>query len=886
MAIITVTMVNIQEKGKNNGLDPALALFQVGLRCKAVDEKISPYPSVGTDHDPDSEESEVAFLYRASKPYARGHGASATWGNATAGGTPWVEIDFMPSVDVPAATFDLASSKVDKRCVDIDFLSSAPRGEVIQALSTMPAAYGEWIAQHEGNAVELGFATVAKRFVERAKEWRERMRLGLEILKSSDDAWYAFRLANKAMGMQMVMATAARSGPFSASQGRQMPKFNLKGKLWRPFQVAFMLATIESCWDQSSAQRQTVDVIWFPTGGGKTEAYLFVAALELVRRRLVHGNLDTATAVLSRYTLRMLTAQQFQRTAALVVALELLRRDEVDRLGSRPFSLGLWVGGGLTPNRFREAHQLFQDKLDTARPENPFQLQACPCCGTEIFPTKPTGRPGHWRMYEFGVLSSPGGFKFFCPNNACAFHAGLPLSVIDEDLYESPPSILLGTLDKFAQLPWDARSRTFFGGPADDSPPPSLILQDELHLISGPLGSISAPYEAAIETVLRLRGGIPKRIASTATIRNAEDQVRGLYGRKCAVFPSPCGSWDDAFFFSTDKTKAGRKYVGVMGQGYTKPVVAMSWAAAALLQAPMEVPLSDVDLDAYWTVLAYHNSRRELGRTLTAAKDEVATRVKVIASRAAMIREMREPMELSSQMVKSMSEALDALQRPHSAARSAVDFVPCTSIVSVGVDVGRLGAMLVNGQPKLTSEYIQATSRVGRDKVPGLVVTLFSPAKPRDRSHYEDFRGYHESIYRHVEPTSVTPYALPARERTFHAALVALIRHGLRWSGAEDAGKVHFDDPETRAAITQLVELMCMADPAEAGALRELAAKRIGEWNELIEGTAGTLHYESLKTPMQFRALLYRYGGLQAGALWPTMNSVRNVDSETMIDIG
>jgi hypothetical protein len=312
----------------------------------------------------------------------------------------------------------------------------------------------------------------------------------------------------------------------------------------------------------------------------------------------------------------------------------------------------------------------------------------------------------------------------------------------------------------------------------------------------------------------------------------------------------------------------------------------MSWAAAALLQAPMEVLLSDVDLDAYWTVLAYHNSRRELGRTLTAAKDEVATRIKVIASGAAMTREMREPMELSSQMVKSMSEALDALQRPHSAARSAVDFVPCTSIVSVGVDVGRLGAMLVNGQPKLTSEYIQATSRVGRDKVPGLVVTLFSPAKPRDRSHYEDFRGYHESIYRHVEPTSVTPYALPARERTFHAALVALIRHGLQWPGAEDAGRVKFDDPETEAAIAQLVELMCVADPAEAGALRELAEKRIAEWNDLIEGTAGALHYESLKTPMQFRALLYRYGGLQAGALWATMNSVRNVDSETMIDIG
>lgn len=885
-AIVTVTMVNTQGEGKSKGgLDPALALFQVGLRC-AAGESILPYPEVGTDHSPDSEESEVAFLYRHSKPYARGHGAAATWCDPTSTGTAWVEVDFMPTTDVPAATFELANANVDGRCVDINFLSSAPRAEVIDALSTLPSAYGDWIDGHEARTVEPQFEHVAGRFVERARAWRARMELGLRLLEKNDDAWYAFVLANTAMGMQMVMTASARGGPFGLATQRPMPQFTLVGKRWRPFQVAFMLATIESCWNGDSPHRETVDVIWFPTGGGKTEAYLFVAALELVRRRLAHGESDTATAVLSRYTLRMLTAQQFQRTAALVVALELLRRNDAVRLGTRPFSLGLWVGGGLTPNKLRDAHDLLREKLETARPENPFQLQACPCCATEIFPSKPNGRPGHWRMHEFGIISTQGRFDFHCPNKLCAFHESLPLSVIDEALYQSPPSILLGTLDKFAQLPWDARSRVFFGGVDDCSPPPSLVLQDELHLISGPLGSISAPYEAAIETVLRLRGGIPKRIASTATIRNAEEQIMGLYGRPCAVFPSPCGSWDDAFFFSTDRTKPGRKYVGVMGQGYTKPVVAMSWTAAALLQAPMEVPMAPGDLDAYWTVLAYHNSRRELGRTLTAAKDEVSTRIKVIASNPAVARELREPMELSSQMVKSMSEALDALARQHTSARPAVDFVPCTSIVSVGVDVGRLGIMLVNGQPKLTSEYIQATSRVGRDKVPGLVITLFSPAKPRDRSHYEDFRGYHESIYRHVEPTSVTPYALPARERTFHAALVALMRHGLPWSASADAGKVDFDEPATAAAITRLVELMCIADPAEAEALRDLAKFRIREWEEMIEGTAGLLHYEKLRTPMHFHALLYKYGGLQEGAKWATMNSVRNVDSETLIDIG
>jgi hypothetical protein len=580
----------------------------------------------------------------------------------------------------------------------------------------------------------------------------------------------------------------------------------------------------------------------------------------------------------------MLTAQQFERTAALITALELLRREDTARLGGRPFSLGLWVGRSLTPNLFRNAHDVFTKQLESAEPKNPFQLQACPCCATEIFPAKPNGTAGRWRQYEFGITSTPNSFFFYCPNPGCPFHERLPLNVVDEALYENPPSMLMGTIDKFALLPWNDRSRAFFGGRNDDSPPPSLIIQDELHLISGPLGSLAAPYEAAMDTIISLRGAKPKRIASTATIRNAAEQIKGLYGRDVAVFPSPCGRWDDAFFFSTERDKPGRKYVGVMGQGYTKPVVAMAWTAAAILQAAKEVPMPNDSLDAYWTLLAYHNSRRELGRTLTAARDEVATRVKTIASSEALARNLGEPLELSAQMVTSMSEALEVLRRAHTTERPAVDFVPCTSIISVGVDVGRLGVMLVNGQPKLTSEYIQATSRVGRADIPGLAVTLFSANKPRDRSHYEDFRAYHESIYKHVEPTSVTPYALPARLRTFHAALVSLVRHGLPWGRQEDAGLVDFNDPRTANAIEQMLELMCEADPSESEDLRALAAQRINEWIEYAE-TSTHLLYENRQVGMSLHALLYQYGQAQGSAFWATMMSMRNVDSEASISV-
>jgi hypothetical protein len=883
-AIVTISLVNNQRSGKA-GLDPSLALFQVGLRCEVDGHGILPYPEVGTEHKPGSEEAEVAFLYKDCQPFARGHGAAATWGGIDGATCRWVAVDFIPEADVPAPTFELSSTEVDPRCTKLEFLCKAPRQEVIAVLRSLYAGYATWVKRQGEAKVPPEFAETAAEFLRRADDWLVRMDKGIALLAGVDDTvWQAFRLANRAMAMQMVLSKARKSGPYTAAEKRRSPEFNFEKLSWRPFQVAFMLATIESTWNEYSTDREIVDVIWFPTGGGKTEAYLFVTALELVRRRLVYGASDTATAVMSRYTLRMLTAQQFQRTAALVVALEMIRREDLGLLGERPFSLGLWVGP-LTDNKARDAHERYMDLLKSARPENPFQLQACPCCATEIFPARPSGKPGHWNLAEFGVHSTQDSFRFYCPSVACEFHDGIPLQVIDDELYDTPPSMLIGTLDKFAQLPWDSRSRTFFGGRDDASPPPSLIIQDELHLISGPLGSISAPYEVAIETVIRLRGGRPKRIASTATIRNAREQVKALYGgRSAAVFPSPCGSWEDAFFFSTDKGKPDRKYVGLMGQGYTKPVVAMTWAAAAILQATNEVKLDPEVLDAYWTLLVYHNSRRELGRTLTAARDEIDTRIKVIASETVLPREMGEPLELSAQMVKSMSEAIEALERKHSASRAAVDLVPCTNIISVGVDIDRLGVMMVNGQPKLTSEYIQATSRVGRGEIPGLVIALFSPSKPRDRSHYEDFRAYHEAIYRHVEPTSVTPYALPSRTRTLHAALVALVRHGLAWSKTDEAGKVNFEDPSTRAAIEQMLQLMCAADPDEASELRELAEQRLQEWQEFAETHINVL-YQNRQVGMSFPALLYQYGHPPNRAQWPTMNSVRNVDFETLISV-
>jgi hypothetical protein len=640
-----------------------------------------------------------------------------------------------------------------------------------------------------------------------------------------------------------------------------------------------MLGTLRSLLvGEVSADREVVDVIWFPTGGGKTEAYLLVAAFELVRRRLENGGHDPATAVLSRYTLRMLTTQQFQRTGMLACALELLRMQNPSELGQRPFSAGLWVGRTLTPNNFAKAEEAFEkwDLVDK-NAKNPFLVDRCPACGTSIV--------DHARRVT-GVECRSNSFAFRCLSSACNFREGLPLQVVDEALYRSPPSILLGTLDKFANLAWDGAPSVFFGNDEPGSFPPSLVIQDELHLISGPLGSIDAPYEVAIDGIIRARSGGPgpKIIASTATIRNSREQVQGLYGRQSIVFPSPINAWDDAFFFRLEETttRPGRLYIGAMGQGTTTPVVSMVWATAALLQASQEVNLPLEIKDSYRTVLVYLNSVRELGRTITAASQEIPDRMKAIASADDNVREIGEVMELSSKMSKDMGEAIRSLQRKGTEGQHPIGLVPCTNIISVGVDVDRLAVMMVNGQPKLSSEYIQASSRVGRSpKIPGLVLTLYSPAKPRDRSHYEDFLAYHQAVYRYVEPTSVTPYAPPARERTVHAALIALVRHGTSHRSNDAARSVRFDDPAVSALVERFKLTIALADPSEAEEAKRCVDDFVQLWSGQIEAGSRLMYVApSLAFPP---GLIRDYGAPPRMGYKPAMRSVRNVDPEVLL---
>lgn len=875
--LVTITLVNaLESKG---GINPAELLFQVQLSVEGLNRRILTYPQPPSTAASDQEEAEVRYLYRGSPVYARGHGAAAMWDTGQSECSR-VWVDFMPSAEVRSATFEIrAEEGLDSRYRELDFLAfSEDPTEVRTVLGGLAAAFKTWIDNEEELARDAE-ESIGIALARRCRDWHRRMEEGIECL-SDPTVFRAFQLANQAMLWQMEMAGQGREGPFEPDKCMRVPELLAgAGHKWRPFQVAFILGSINALVSgDGSADRDVVDVIWFPTGGGKTEAYLLVAAFELIRRRLMNGGEDPATGVLSRYTLRMLTTQQFQRTGMLVCALELMRRKEPHDLGTRPFSAGLWVGQALTPNRFRKAEEEFE-KWDLAdrNAKNPFLVDRCPACGTAIV--------DHGQRVA-GVDCRPNSFGFRCLSQACEFRKGLPLQVVDEALYREPPSILLGTLDKFAMLAWDNAPSAFFGDGSQGSMPPSIIIQDELHLISGPLGSLSAPYEVAIDGIIRARsGGVgPKVIASTATIRNSREQVRGLYGRKSIVFPSPVRTWEEAFFFSLEDTrdKPGRLYIGAMGQGTTTPVVSMVWATAALLQASAEVDLPPGLKDSYWTVLVYLNSIRELGRTITAASQEIPDRMKAIALAEDNVREVGEVMELSAKMAKDMGEAIRGLQRKGTAKTPPVGLVPCTNIISVGVDVDRLGVMMVNGQPKLTSEYIQASSRVGRSSnAPGVVLALYSPAKPRDRSHYEDFLAYHEAVYRYVEPTSVTPYAPPARERTLHAALIALVRHGTGY-GANDAARlVDFDEPEVAELVAMFRRTVEAADPGEADEANRYIDEFLRLWAGQVEA-GSNLTYVS--PGLQFPTGLIRdYGAPERLGYRQAMRSVRSVDPDVQL---
>lgn len=876
--LITVALANRAVSGDGKG-DWDDMLFQVGLDIGIADGRLLEYPAVRlVSRDP--EEQELRLQYRHVRTYAVGNGCAVEEKTDETGDIVGLAASFMPQAEVPGIR---PSGPRMAPALNIAHLAD-PEVSLPQLRTELEGfvkLYRHWYEQQRKATVPPWGRDAADRILARIGTAVDRMESGVRTLcdPSRPEILKAFRVANRAMALQMRHSEKDLGGEL---RDRVSPVYTepeiSPDAAWKPFQLAFFLLALDGTADPSHPDRETTDLIWFPTGGGKTEAYLLLAAFAmLLRRERPDGG---GTAVLSRYTLSLLTTQQFQRTAATVCALEALRSDKRHSIKGEEFTLGLWVGEQTTPNKYDKALEVFDGERKATTPEGRFILDRCPWCGTRIMPQYHSDD-----NRDYGVRAKVDSCEFFCPREQCRFHDRLPIAVVDPDLYKKPPTFLLGTVDKFARLAWEREAGKLFGAGTDNAPP-SLVIQDELHLLTGPLGTTVGLYEAAVIGLCAAGGTPPKVVASTATIRRADDQVRALYGGEVQLFPPAGIDARDSYFAKEDNDehdpehKPGRRYLGVMAPGHTagRATVAI---AGAMLQGSAELP--EPDRDAYWTLVAYHQSLRELGRTGTAASDELPAELRGLADPDRGLPETAIE-ELSSRRDRyEQPGILDRLAKPWNDPR-AVSFLTCTNMLSVGVDVGRLALMLMLGQPKTTSEYIQATSRVGRSDVPGLIVTFLNATRPRDRSHYESFGVYHRSLYRQVEPTSLTPWSAPSIERALHAVLVILVRHRLGLTDDDEAGEILERLDEVRLLSAEIAGWVARSSPEDAAAVRSRLEERISEWAAAAQSARdeGKKFYYHTKTK-QYQRLLKDFG--QDRGLWETPQSMRNVDRECKLDV-
>jgi hypothetical protein len=882
MVSVTATLVNSARAERGDLLD-ASCIFQPQLVVRAPDAGAA-FAHRRQSTAPGEEMLRSDMLYRHAPLFAVGHGCAAAWNweapaRGAVGAGDGARTDEVRTSVVPVHELLLTDADPAIDVPTMRWLAEADRAMVVLRLRELVASYRSWIegplARERAQLVGGRFDSVADMHVEACDAAYHRMSAGIDLLADSTrpEIWEAFRLANLAMSRQRARTVWFRHGR-DGEPDTSSPR-------WHAFQLGFVLLSLSGLVDSRHPDRDVADVLWFPTGGGKTEAYLGLVAFTTFLRRLraaARGAPRTGggVTVLMRYTLRLLTLQQFERAASLICAMELIRRSDPARLGPDVIALGMWVGKAATPNTLESAATSLLKLASgvNVEAENPVQLRSCPWCGTKMDHT------------AYRVMEEIRRLEISCPDMGCDFHGGLPVHVVDETIYDARPTLLIATADKFAQVTWRDQVAALFN--RSRSPEgtglPELVIQDELHLISGPLGSLAGVYETAVD----LAAGRPKVIASTATIRRADEQGRALFDRTVQQFP-PSGLDSRYSWFAVERPrteKATRTYLGLLTSS-TSQATLLIRTYAALLHYAKHIEGSDAVRDAYWTLVGYFNSLRLLSAAELQVHSDVDERLRQLARRddvpARVVDQLSEltSRKESSKIPQYLEELFVEYGMP-----GVVDVLLATNMISVGVDVDRLGLMAVMGQPQTTAEYIQATSRVGRQD-PGLVVVLLNSARSRDRSHYESFTGYHSALYRQVESTSVTPWAPRSRDRALHAALVGLLRL-MHASARPNEAAANVDDfgPWLTEITDQIVDRVGRASSrADAEITRQELERFIEGWSELARNNA--LVYEAPRRTWagQHRrsnaALLSAYGqddDLTESA--PTMWSLRDVDVE------
>ena len=881
---ITVTVINtnVEPNRKNVSRICQKAFFQIELQLEIEGKGEFIEKKINGKYASDYEIRNLDLLYSDNKNIAIGHGCSAMWDyESKIVNKIWIEQIPMYKAKqmVPNQEIELDSQEASNGIQNFRkmyYLYIAEKEDVCKELEKFILSYEKWLEKQKDNEglteqeVEILNINISK-----ANEICSRMKHTIELLRKDEMAYKAFQFMNLAMMKQMV-------------QKKHMEKEDCS---WFTFQIAFILLSIDGIIDPSNENRQIVDLLWFPTGGGKTEAYLGVIAFTIFLRRMrevKEGRSGAGVTAIMRYTLRLLTLQQFQRASTLICACELIRRDNIGLLGTEEISIGLWVGE-LTKNKLEDQKRQIRAFIETAgktRENDPCLIKECPWCKQKIKPMQYDTTPVDRIAIKCGK---------------CEFKEALPIYIVDDEVYIHRPTLLFSTIDKYARIPWEARVRTLFGIDDDEILPPELIIQDELHLIAGPLGTIDGLYEIILDELFKKNNMRPKIIASTATIRNSDLQVKALYDRKNCIFPTQIRDIKNSFFAreGNETEKASRLYLGVISNNVTQTTLLIRVYSALFYAVKYIEQLGIYDeeiVDSFWTLVGYFNSIKELGGAVVQIRNDVDGRYKYLVNNKFKNIMEDEPKkmhahfsryeELTSRNANNarIGEILKNIENKHfideDGANPAYNYILATNMISVGIDIDRLNLMIINGQPKLNAEYIQASSRVGR-KTPSIVITMYNSSKSRDISHYEQFIRYHSNIYKYVEATSVTPFANMAREKALHSIIISLARQLIGEmnsnEGASQVGKYMEQINEFKSVILKRAEDIA---PEKREEVEKELNKIIEKWESISSGLG---YVKNEKKNINKELLVNTEDEVTKSAGFKTLNSMRNVDTASNI---
>ena len=954
--------VYVHNNDKDGGdKDFEKVMFQVELNIYGEGKK----PIFVPEYICRKKELEDEYYYKGRPVYGRGRGCAAMWNKRAEEQYAYqIKSSFIPDHEIPGVS--AVVDDVPEKAFSMLQLGTPRKKEVtIANLRLLTALYGDWIKHTLIESPEMdddAFKNTGNSIIVKCQDALRRMNEGITLIENDKKVFQAFLFMNQAMYLQRSITAYAhdcgRGIPCSLSDYmKDIPEKNLKQdhSEWRPFQIAFILLNLLGIVNPESDDRKIVDLLYFPTGGGKTEAYLGLIAFTVAYRRLTASEendyrKDGGVTVFLRYTLRLLTTQQRDRLLKLIVAMEDLReRSESSGeclYGKERISIGFWVGDKVTPNKFSDYDKDEYTRKEFVRKLTK-QIIRCPYCG----------RPINQTNYEINTKSNS--VKITCSNELCKYSRTngkiLPVYLVDEEIYAKCPTVIISTVDKFARFPWSDQVGLLFGKTNrycprhgyqavgfDKEPigkrhnrdnknnldacvieeckpfyPPELIIQDELHLISGPLGTIYGGYETVMEDLCSIEKNgkkiSPKYVVSTATIRNAGEQIKCLYARDNYVqFPPSGFDTRDSYFIREiplmskeasglteddikemlkEGEKPFRQYVGVCACGQSVKTTLIRLYSILLQTAFIlsEDPQYKDYVDPYYTLIGYFNSIRELGGAVRLLDDDINSRLGVLRNHYKFDKRRYLPFDgkkeitsrIPSYQIAEILEKLAESFDPSKDKQDCYDVVIATNMIAVGMDVDRLGLMTVVGQPKQNSEYIQATSRVGR-KYPGIIFTVYNPYRPRDLSNYENFVGFHSQMYRYVEGTTATPFAARARDRVLHALVVSILRLQFEeMYGNKGASNISIIAPERiEMAKKRILDRVAIVSPSSYADTEKDMDSFISTWKDI--SVDDNLYYYIANTD-DYKSLLSYYGQPSKQNQKPTLNAMRDVEQSSTV---